>query len=763
MKKILFILFVVFTSSLFSQNEFLVNSNQDSTQRAPRIAGPDQNGNYVITWQSTSKSSEIDKQDIFMQMFDKNNNKIGKEILVNDTTAGEQENPSVAMGKDGTVVIVWASFNPVSSEYGFDIKAKIYKNGIQVLPEFLVNKTRVQAQNSPDVSIDKNGNLVIVWESWFQDGSDRGVFGQGYSSDGKKSSDEFQINTTVLHSQARPCVRHFSDGRFIVSWESWINDTDCYDIYAQVFNSDGTKSKQEFKVNQYSADYQWFSNIAINSDDSFAISWCSWEQDGDDGGIYLQRYNSDCSKLGSEILVNSTTAHYQWLPKIKYLSNGRLASVWSSWTTDGSREGVYYCIIDQQNRFVTPETRVNIYTDNYQWEPDFIVNPSNELVFVWSSWGQYLKDYDIIARKIIPDYVFGKISERSVLHTQGKTTSEIKVNVLEPSNVTGNDYEISFDSLSSNLVMNIKNLANGSYPVKGYVTTRGENTFYITDKFDGISVELNQVHKVELDTLKSMFFNNSGSNVMVRISPTLTGFPLIAPVDIALIWGKTDTLQDGSYQFPLDTAYNSSMQKGILIPFKAYNLTDNKKVEVVVNEKSTSKNKRWDVGETLLILTPPEYRNSPYNTHAQITINQTINGITKLPSSGDTILVKTKRPLTSTDKFTFSTKQSDQILSAEKKGQELEKYWLAQNYPNPFNPVTVLRYHIPVAGNVELKIFDLLGREIKTLVKAYSNSGDYTVQWKGDDNLGNHVSSGIYIYRIQSGNYIQSKKMVLLR
>jgi hypothetical protein len=97
----------------------------------------------------------------------------------------------------------------------------------------------------------------------------------------------------------------------------------------------------------------------------------------------------------------SITAHYQWLPKIKYLSNDRLVSVWSSWTTDGSREGVYYCIIDQQNRFVTPETRVNKYTDNYQWEPDIIVNSSNELIFVWSSWGQYLKDYDIIALKLI--------------------------------------------------------------------------------------------------------------------------------------------------------------------------------------------------------------------------------------------------------------------------------------------------------------------------------------------------------------------------
>jgi hypothetical protein len=104
-------------------------------------------------------------------------------------------------------------------------------------------------------------------------------------------------------------------------------------------------------------------------------------------------------------------------------------------------------------------------------------------------------------------------------------------------------------------------------------------------------------------------------------------------------------------------------------------------VEVVVNEKSTSKNKRWDVGEIILILTPSDYRNSPYNTHAQLSISQAVNGITKLPSSDDAILVKTKRPLTSIDKFTFSTKQSDRILAAEKKTQDPERYWLAQNYP----------------------------------------------------------------------------------
>lgn len=91
------------------------------------------------------------------------------------------------------------------------------------------------------------------------------------------------------------------------------------------------------------------------------------------------------------------------------------------------------------------------------------------------------------------------------------------------------------------------------------------------------------------------------------------------------------------------------------------------------------------------------------------------------------------------------------------------KYDVSQNYPNPFNPSTIIRYSIPQTSLVTLKIYNILGQEVKTLVNSERSPGIYNVQWNGDDNFGQKVSSGIYIYRVTAGDFVQVKKMVLMK
>jgi len=88
---------------------------------------------------------------------------------------------------------------------------------------------------------------------------------------------------------------------------------------------------------------------------------------------------------------------------------------------------------------------------------------------------------------------------------------------------------------------------------------------------------------------------------------------------------------------------------------------------------------------------------------------------------------------------------------------------LFQNYPNPFNPSTVISYSIPNVSFVSLKIYDILGREVKTLVNKEQNIGIHNVQWNGENNYGSKVSSGIYLYKIEAGNFIMTKKMLLIK
>lgn len=92
-----------------------------------------------------------------------------------------------------------------------------------------------------------------------------------------------------------------------------------------------------------------------------------------------------------------------------------------------------------------------------------------------------------------------------------------------------------------------------------------------------------------------------------------------------------------------------------------------------------------------------------------------------------------------------------------------EKFVVDQNYPNPFNPSTTIKYQLPENAFVTIKIYDMLGSEVKTLVSSNMNAGTYEINWNGDSNFGNRVSSGTYILRVSAGKNAAVKKMLLLK
>ena len=87
---------------------------------------------------------------------------------------------------------------------------------------------------------------------------------------------------------------------------------------------------------------------------------------------------------------------------------------------------------------------------------------------------------------------------------------------------------------------------------------------------------------------------------------------------------------------------------------------------------------------------------------------------------------------------------------------------LLQNYPNPFNPSTTIRFELPLSGFVTLKIYDVIGNEVATLVNDYKPAGNYEVEFN-TSNINHHPSSGVYFYQIKAGNFIQTKKMILIK
>jgi len=135
-----------------------------------------------------------------------------------------------------------------------------------------------------------DGNFIITWNSYGQDGSNYGIYAQRYDNTGTPIGSEFKVNTYTTNDQYYPDVAMNADGNLVITWASVYQDGSSGGIYAQRYDSSGSPVESEFRVNTYTTNDQTFPSIAINPNGNFLIAWTSYYQDGSNGGIYAQRY-----------------------------------------------------------------------------------------------------------------------------------------------------------------------------------------------------------------------------------------------------------------------------------------------------------------------------------------------------------------------------------------------------------------------------------------------------------------------------------------
>ena len=103
------------------------------------------------------------------------------------------------------------------------------------------------------------------------------------------------------------------------------------------------------------------------------------------------------------------------------------------------------------------------------------------------------------------------------------------------------------------------------------------------------------------------------------------------------------------------------------------------------------------------------------------------------------------------------------LLLNSKSSLILTDFYLNQNYPNPFNPVTTLSYSLPKDESVNITIYDIMGRPVKTIQNSFQTKGFKFVQWDAKNDRNEPVSAGLYLYTIQAGKFRQTRKMVLMK
>jgi hypothetical protein len=269
-----------------SGGEFQVNTYTSGMQYLAAIS-TDGFGNFVVAWQSQGQDGE--SHGIFARRFTSSGGALGGEFQVNTSTHSHQRNPSVGMRNDLGFVVVWHSY---TEESGFGVFGRRFdSNGTQLATEFQVNVTTHGNEFYPRVAVGPLDGFVVTWEN-FQDGDARAIFARRFNSSGSPLGGELQVNSYTVSSQDRASVAIAGNGHFVVAWRSFGQDGYGSGVFGQGFDYAANRTGPEFRINTYTPSDQINARAAIDPTGDLVVVWQSRFQDGDQYGIFAQRFTA---------------------------------------------------------------------------------------------------------------------------------------------------------------------------------------------------------------------------------------------------------------------------------------------------------------------------------------------------------------------------------------------------------------------------------------------------------------------------------------
>jgi phage tail sheath gpL-like len=214
-------------------SEFRVNTYTTANQYIPSVAS-DSAGNFVVAW--TNSGGVGPPADVSGQRYASDGTPLGPEFRINTYTTNVQNRPSVAADPAGNFVVVWHSQGQDGSNFGV-FGQRFASSGVPLGPEFRVNTYTTGYQDFPSVATDAAGNFVVAWtSSGGYGGVPSDLFGQRYASDGTPLGAEFLVNTFTTNAQNRPAVAAHAAGNFVVVWDSYGQDGSFTGVFGQRYS-----------------------------------------------------------------------------------------------------------------------------------------------------------------------------------------------------------------------------------------------------------------------------------------------------------------------------------------------------------------------------------------------------------------------------------------------------------------------------------------------------------------------------------------------
>ncbi len=693
----------------FKVNDDIVSSDQNSPSIT--ING---NGSFVIVWVDERNGDD----DIYCQRYTSGGIAQGINTKVNnDAGTSLQMHPTISMDGSGNFVIVWEDWR---NEYLGDIYCQRYSSsGVTQGSNFKVNNDVGTAfQRYPSLSMDGSGNFVIVWIDGRNFNLD--IYYQRYNSNGEARGTNLKvIDDERMIMAESPSVSMDGNGNFVVVWEDYRNNNE--DIYCQQYNDAGTPLNNSFRVNDdVGTSHQAFPSITINGIGYFAVVWADDRNGNSD--IYCQRYNPSGTMQDLNFKVNVDTVNaWQAYPSISMDESGNFVVVWE----DG-RNGNYDIYCQLYNHTGTPQgTNFRINNDagtTRQESPSVAMDVNGNFVIVWEDYRNgnsdiYCQRYN--AARIAEGLNF-KINNDTVTAWQGSPSVSVDGNGnfvvawedyrSENRDIYCQRYNAFGSAQGTNFKVNddvgtqdqwcpsISVDGNGNFVIVWHDERNGYNNIDIycqrynsSGTSQGVNFKVNDDAGTVIQMFPSLAIDGNGNFVVVWedyrygwSNPDIMGQRYYAN---GSLWGTNyRVVADGPNQ-------------GEEIPAVATNSNT-----MIFAWMDNRRSKGWDI-------------------YGKV-VGWDWDGTTS--------------------------------VSLEKNIPT--EFALMQNYPNPFNPSTTIRYELPRESFVTLKVYNVLGQEVATLVNEKKEAGRYEVAFDGSG-----LTSGVYVYRLQAKDFISSLKLLLLK